>query len=122
LQLTNILRDIDEDAAAGRMYLPREALAEAGIETVDPGQAVRHRAIDKACRVVSAVARQHYRSADAVLRARPPGRLGTPRLMEAVYSRLLAKMEREGWLPPRRRVRLAKAEILLLALRYKLAG
>jgi phytoene synthase len=29
LQLTNILRDLDEDAAAGRLYLPREALAEA---------------------------------------------------------------------------------------------
>ena len=32
LQLTNILRDIDEDAAIGRLYLPREALADAGIK------------------------------------------------------------------------------------------
>ena len=30
LQLTNILRDLDEDAAIGRLYLPREALVEAG--------------------------------------------------------------------------------------------
>ena len=31
LQLTNILRDIDEDAAIGRLYLPQEALRKAGI-------------------------------------------------------------------------------------------
>ena len=32
LQLTNILRDLDEDAAIGRLYLPREALQHAGID------------------------------------------------------------------------------------------
>ena len=40
LQLTNILRDIDEDAAAGRLYLPREALAAAGVTTDEPLEAV----------------------------------------------------------------------------------
>src|SRR5262249_53750960 len=41
LQLTNILRDLDEDASIGRLYLPREALAEAGIETTEPVTALR---------------------------------------------------------------------------------
>ena len=36
LQLTNILRDIDEDAGIGRLYLPREALLQAGIASDDP--------------------------------------------------------------------------------------
>src|SRR5579863_8788252 len=36
LQLTNILRDIDEDAGIGRLYLPREALLQAGIVGDDP--------------------------------------------------------------------------------------
>jgi len=36
LQLTNILRDIDEDASIGRLYLPREALAAAGVATDEP--------------------------------------------------------------------------------------
>ena len=40
LQLTNILRDLDEDAAVGRLYLPREALREAGIDTTDPATAL----------------------------------------------------------------------------------
>ena len=36
LQLTNILRDLDEDAAIGRLYLPREYLTEAGIASSRP--------------------------------------------------------------------------------------
>src|SRR5882724_11096360 len=36
LQLSNILRDIDEDAVIGRLYLPREALVAAGITSTDP--------------------------------------------------------------------------------------
>src|SRR6478672_8579370 len=36
LQLTNILRDIDEDAAVGRLYLPKEALELANIDSTDP--------------------------------------------------------------------------------------
>jgi len=36
LQLTNILRDVDEDAGIGRLYLPREGLLHAGITSDDP--------------------------------------------------------------------------------------
>src|SRR5216683_6560070 len=39
LQLTNILRDIDEDAGLGRLYLPREGLLEAGITGNEIGRA-----------------------------------------------------------------------------------
>src|SRR5947208_11937597 len=42
LQLTNILRDIDEDAAIGRLYLPREALQQVGILTPEPAAALAH--------------------------------------------------------------------------------
>ena len=38
LQLTNILRDLDEDASLGRLYLPREALQAAGITSTDAGR------------------------------------------------------------------------------------
>src|SRR3954463_16593357 len=36
LQLTNILRDVDEDAEIGRLYLPQEELRKAGIVSTDP--------------------------------------------------------------------------------------
>jgi phytoene synthase len=45
LQLTNILRDIDEDADVGRLYLPKEALDQAGIITTEPKAAASHPAL-----------------------------------------------------------------------------
>src|SRR5438477_11065275 len=49
LQLTNILRDIDEDAGLGRLYLPRESLLLAGITTDDPNRVIADRALPKVC-------------------------------------------------------------------------
>jgi phytoene synthase len=52
LQLTNILRDLDEDAAAGGLHLPREALEDAGIAARSRGGAGRP-ALDRACAVAA---------------------------------------------------------------------
>ena len=120
LQLTNILRDIDEDAEMGRVYLPAEALAAAGVESRDPLAVVSDRRIDRACRWVSAKAHEHYAKADAVLKARPSGRIRSPRLMRQVYSEILSKMEVEGWAPPRRRISLPKTRLLWIVLRHGL--
>ena len=122
LQLTNIVRDIDEDAAIGRLYLPREYLAQAGIATRDPREAIDDPRIDAACRAVAELAHEHYRAAGKVLAGNPRGRLRAPRLMHAVYSAILSKMEAQGWVPPRQRARLGKAELLLILLRHGLNG
>ena len=49
LQLTNILRDIDEDAAIGRLYLPKEGLVQAGIGSTDPLVVAADPAVPKVC-------------------------------------------------------------------------
>jgi phytoene synthase len=120
LQLTNILRDLDEDAQMGRVYLPAEALAAAGIESREPLAVIADRRIDAACRWVAKRAHEHYAKADAVLKARPSGRIRSPRLMRQVYSEILHAMEAEGWSPPRRRVSLAKMRLLWIVLRHGL--
>jgi phytoene synthase len=122
LQLTNILRDLDEDAAAGRLYLPHELLTEAGIESRDPMAVVADPAIDRACRSLAGRAHENYRAADAVMAAHPRGALRTPRLMGAVYQRILARMERAGWAAPRKRVRIGRTRLLLIMLRHGLIG
>lgn len=122
LQLTNVLRDLDEDASVGRLYMPQEFLAEAGIATRDPVTAITDPAIDKACRMMASLAHEHYNQADLILRSRPRGLLRAPRLMGAVYAQILGKMENEGWAPPRRRVRLGRGRLLLTLLRHGLAG
>lgn len=112
LQLTNILRDIDEDAEIGRVYLPAEALTAVGIALTTPVEVAADPRIDRAVRPLVARAHDHYRAANAILAARPAGHLIAPRLMEAAYSKLLKRMEAVGWAPPRRRVRVSKPALL----------
>jgi phytoene synthase len=116
LQLTNILRDLDEDAAMGRLYLPAEALTGAGIEGDDPASVLARPEIDQACRRVALIAHGHYIEADRVLAGRPAGRLRTPRLMSAVYAEILKAMERDGWAAPRRRASIPRLRLLWLVL------
>jgi phytoene synthase len=122
LQLTNILRDIDEDAAIGRVYLPAEALTAAGLALDDIQRVIADPRIDAACRIVAERARKHFAEASAIMAARPAGHLIAPRLMEAAYSRLLRKMLATGWRPPRNRIRHNKLALMWTLLRLKLAG
>ena len=112
LQLTNILRDIDEDAAIGRVYLPAEALAAAGVPTGTPAQVAADPRLDAAARPLVAEAERHYAAARAILARRPRGYLLAPRLMDAVYAKVLKRMAQAGWAPPRQRVRVSKLALL----------
>lgn len=113
LQYTNILRDIDEDAAIGRVYMPLEALRHAGIEPTTPDAIATDPRMDAAARRVAARAHQHYKEAAAILAAKPKGHLIAPRLMGIAYSRLLRTMEQIGWAPPRAWVSTNKLGLLL---------
>jgi squalene synthase HpnD len=121
LQLTNILRDIDEDAAIGRLYLPREYLEEMDCcRQMDPKAIINRPQIDGVCRRVAALAHSHYDAAQAILAARPKGRIKTPRLMGAVYSHILVASEEQGFAPPRHRISLPRGKLLSLVLRQGL--
>jgi phytoene synthase len=122
LQLTNILRDLDEDATIGRLYLPREYLEAAGIATTDPLAAIGDPRVDVACRATARIAHQHYSAADAIMDAKPRGRIRTPRLMGAVYAEILRRMEAAGWAPPRHRVSLSKSRLAMILIRHGLGG
>ena len=123
LQLTNILRDIDEDAAIGRLYLPREYLQEMDCcRSLDVQAIVNKPQIDAVCRKVAAQAHHHYDQAQRILSARPKGRIKTPRLMGAVYSQILSASEAQGFAAPRRRVSLPKSRLMSLVLRQGIFG
>jgi len=122
LQFTNILRDIDEDASIGRVYLPMEALSHAGIRPTTPEALVADPGVDAAARWLAPRAQEHFRAAGAILAARPKGRLVAPRLMEEAYSRVLAQMLAQGWQAPRRRVSTSKWRLALSLLRHMVLG
>jgi len=119
LQLTNILRDLDEDAAIGRLYLPREALAAAGIMDSEPAAAVVHPNIAQACTPLLSRAREHFAQAARTMDRCQRAVVRSPRLMASVYTTILDKIEQRGFAPPRRRVRVAKAKLLLALLRHR---
>jgi presqualene diphosphate synthase len=118
LQMTNILRDLDEDAAIGRLYLPREALAGAGIAIDDPATVLANSAIGLACATVAAVAGRHFTEAEAIMARSPRRAVRTPRIMAAAYRMMYDQMLARGWQPPRMPVRLRRRQFLWILLRY----
>ncbi len=116
LQLTNILRDLDEDAAVGRLYLPREALAAAGISSREPVEVLAHPALDRACTFVAERARSHFAAAAALMAGAPRRATKAPRLMARVYRHILERMSARGWRPPRERLRIGRARLIWIVL------
>jgi len=120
LQLTNILRDLDEDAAVGRLYLPREALQRAGIDTVDPATALRSPLLGQVCAELVARARNHFAEAHTIMASAPRRAVRAPRIMGEVYRSILDGLVARGWDAPRQRVRVARARLLWIILRHAL--
>lgn len=118
LQLTNILRDLDEDARMGRLYLPREFLNEAGITTTDPASVLAHPALPQVCGRIVSLARWHFAEADKVMKSYPRGKVRTPRVMGEAYKSILKALVSRGWAAPRVAVKLSKPRLVFILLRH----
>jgi squalene synthase HpnD len=120
LQLTNILRDIDEDAAIGRLYLPREGLLQAGIASTDPLKVVADPALLSVCAPLVERARAHFEAADEIMAHNPRRVVRAPRIMSKYYRAILQLLVARGFAVPRTPVRLGKIARLAIVLRYAL--
>jgi phytoene synthase len=120
LQLTNILRDIDEDAGLGRLYLPREGLAEAGITETDPIKVAADPALPKVCAPLVARAKEHFKKSDEIMARHPRQVVRAPRIMSKYYGAILRLLIARGFLAPRAPVRVSKVTRLGIVLRYAL--
>ena len=118
LQLTNILRDVDEDADIGRLYLPREYLAAAGITTTDPKEALASPNLGAVCAPLIAQAREHFKQARATMARQTRSSVKAPRIMAEAYAPMLDALEKRGFNPPRHRVRMNRAHLIVAILRY----
>lgn len=117
LQLTNILRDLDEDAKMGRLYLPREFLAEAGMTAVDPASVLSHPALPEVCGRIVSLARWHFVEADGIMNRHSRGKVRTPRVMAQAYKSILRALVTRGWAAPRPAVKLSKPHLVFILLR-----
>src|SRR5207248_136393 len=118
LQLTNILRDIDEDAGLGRLYLPRESLLLAGITTDDPNRVIADRALPKVCLPLAERAKKHFEKSDEIMKRNSRRAVRAPRIMSKYYRTILDLLLARGFAAPREPVRVHKWAKIAILLRY----
>ncbi len=122
LQLTNILRDVGEDARRGRIYLPIEDLQRFDVKAADLLAGRYVDGFDALMRFEALRAREAFSAAWAALpqtdqRAQRPGLI-----MGAIYATLLAELEREQFRVLHQRVSLTPLRKLFIAWRTWVLG
>jgi phytoene synthase len=120
LQLTNILRDLDEDGNRGRLYLPREILDRHGMYGSVPAVILRHPALPAVCREVAVIAEEHFRESNLAMEECSRRAMRPAAVMAAVYRANLAALVRSEWRDLTARVSLSKPMKLWLMLRHGL--
>lgn len=121
LQLTNILRDVAEDAGIGRVYLPAELLEKYGAAKEAAAVGALPSALAHVARDLSLTATQKFADARSALAGLDWRAVRPALLMMGAYEAYLRKMTARGWSRVGEPVSLSKAEKLLIAARYSLA-
>jgi phytoene synthase len=109
-QLTNILRDIREDAELGRIYIPAEDLRRFGVTEEDLRAGRRDQPFLKLMRFEAARARSYYNEAAPLLDLVHPRSRSSLSALISIYSRLLERIEGKNYDVFTRRVRLSLFE------------
>jgi phytoene synthase len=98
-QLTNILRDVREDAERGRVYIPEDDLKGSGTSTVDLAHVKTGRELTEPQRLalagIARRARAYYHSADRLLPLISADSRPALRVLVKIYSRLLQRIEEQ---------------------------
>jgi phytoene synthase len=115
-QLTNILRDVREDAEQGRVYLPAEDLARFGVEPGELSGAALSPALRSLLAFEAERARAYYRESEPLLGMVHSGSRASLKALIGIYSRLLERISNSGYEVLRERVRVpAWEKIWILA-------
>lgn len=104
LQLTNILRDVPQDLARGRIYIPLEDFTVCGCTEADlrreasrSSAGVQSPAVRALLMRQAARARDYYARAQRALPRAERGRLVAAEIMGAVYQAILRRIEERGY-------------------------
>ncbi|MBL4619122.1 MAG: presqualene diphosphate synthase HpnD [Marinicaulis sp.] len=120
LQLTNILRDIEEDATEGRLYLPREVLLKHNCP-LTPDEIVEAPGLPAVRAEIAEMARAKFSATRSALGDLDWRILRPALLMMGVYEAYLDKMTARGWANGQPKVSLSKFEKTLIAARWFVA-
>ncbi len=124
LQLTNILRDVPEDLARGRVYIPLEDFSKYGCreedlrgEAASAGRGVQSGAVKRLLASQAQRAREYYARAATALPREDRRRLVAAEIMGAIYRAILGRIERADYDVFTRRIRVPRPERALIAAR-----
>ena len=127
LQLTNVLRDIAEDAEMGRLYLPHDLLSEAGINSNDPDVVIAESNLPTVCRILAQRAQDEYSAAEAAIAQCSKTSMRPAVIMMKVYRKTLDRLIADDWQSVQTGLQatgvarmVQKAEKLWIAVRYGL--
>jgi len=117
LQLTNILRDVHEDAERGRIYLPLEDLRAAGVSEEDLARGRTSPGFLRLMRTNAARARSHYLRARAAIGPAERRQLVIAEIMGEIYFALLQRLEAADFAVFDGKIALRRREKMAIALR-----
>jgi len=119
LQLTNILRDVHEDAQRDRLYLPQDLLKKHGITVQNKATSVLDQSsLPDVCRILAQTAQRRFEESEAILETCDPVQMRPAIMMMEAYRRIFHRLLKNNWEcfdPP---VSLSKAEKLWVVFRY----
>src|SRR6516164_3265560 len=122
LQLTNILRDLAEDAGRNRLYLPRELLHAHGIFATTPSWVLAQPALPEVCHDLALLAERHYVAAAEAIAACSRRTMRPAAVLHGLHRALLEELVARGWRRLDEPVRIPDCRKLALVIRHGLTG
>lgn len=119
LQMTNILRDLDEDAGRDRLYVPLDLLGAHGISEVgDAAGVLAHPRFPEVCTAMADATRRRYAAARTIMAGCERRAVRPAAVMMEIYRAVLLRLEARGWRRLDKAVAVPRLLKLWIALRY----
>lgn len=120
VQITNILRDMDEDANLGRLYMPKEFIEKANI-SIDNNKSliyfINNKNIGVARYELAKIAQLRYTEANTMLQKLNKKNMKPAIIIKEIYYDLFKRLEKRGWDHISPRINKSKFHILLIILK-----
>ena len=117
LQITNILRDVKDDARSDRLYIPREYLQKASITSKNPNEVIVNKNLATAREELAKLAEEDYAKASQIIPFLDKQSARPIRAITAIYKKYFDLMQKRGWEVISPKPKLSRINTLSLALR-----
>lgn len=122
LQLTNILRDLKEDAAINRLYLPLELLRRHDIDETEPTRVLTTPALPAVCGEIATLAEEYFAEAESLMSSLERRQIRPVIIMKEIYKPVLRRLIRRGWANLDKPVRLSRLHRFWIVIRAGVLG